>query len=88
MQPPLTSAQLRKNRDKLVALLEEGQLAQLEDPALERLPGRNSMDGGDDEAFAGEADPVITVGRITIHCTATSYDLKGLRLHLEESGHT
>ncbi|KAL4859376.1 Sporulation protein RMD1 [Chlorella vulgaris] len=82
------SAQLRKNRDKLVALLEEGQLAQLEDPALERLPGRNSMDGGDDEAFAGESDPPITVGRITIHCTATSYDLKGLRLHLEESGHT
>ncbi|EFN59183.1 hypothetical protein CHLNCDRAFT_138081 [Chlorella variabilis] len=83
---PLTSAQLRKNRDKLVALLEEGQLSALEVPTINHSP-RDSLLGEDELLSLGAEDPAV-IGRITIYCTANSYDLKGLREHLESSGHT
>ena len=73
--PALSSAQLRKNRDKLVALLEEGQLALLEagDGRRDSLEQRDSLPG-DEELLpvAVEEAPAVT-GRISIYCTATRW---------------
>jgi hypothetical protein len=69
-----------------VSLLEEGQLSQLQPDGGAPPSPPHSLLGEDELAPAGEQPP--TVGRITIHCTANSYDLVGLQAHLEESGHT
>lgn len=71
MQVPLTSAQLRKNRDKLVALLEEGQLSALEVPTINHSP-RDSLLGEDELLSLGAEDPAV-IGRITIYCTANRW---------------
>ncbi|KAL4421985.1 hypothetical protein ABPG77_011008 [Micractinium sp. CCAP 211/92] len=95
--PPqaLSSAQLRRNRDKLVSLLEEGQLSQLASGEVSTsvtAPGNLAGTPGEEELLAATVDePSPTsegvTGRITIYCTAASYDLKGLREHLEEGGY-
>lgn len=97
---PLSSAQLRRNRDKLVSLLEEGQLSQLASgeastsaTAGGHLAGAGAEGTpGDDELLppaVDEPSPVAegVTGRITIYCTAASYDLKGLREQLEAGGY-
>lgn len=141
LQQPLSSAQLRRNRDKLVALLEEGQYSVAEDPAAAGGPSPQASPGappglaGEEELLrvAVEEAPEYRTGRITIHCTAArywgvlgarvgrragrraaaalpagrlacrcsqqccscrpccapcSYDLKGLREHLEKGGYS
>lgn len=90
---PLSSAQLRRNRDKLVSLLEEGQLSQL--ASGEVLASTSATASGHlagvegDEELPDEPSPVAegVTGRITIYCTASSYDLKGLRENLEAGGY-
>lgn len=80
-QQPLSSAQLRRNRDKLVALLEEGQYALLEEvreagASLQPSPTGPPGLPGDDEllpAAVEEALPSYYTGRITIHCTAARW---------------
>ncbi|PRW58417.1 Sporulation RMD1 [Chlorella sorokiniana] len=94
-QQPLSSAQLRRNRDKLVALLEEGQYSLLDEAgsmgAPSPVPSPITTQGlpGDDELLPPQVEesPAYPIGRITIHCTADSYDIKGLRQHLEEGGY-
>ena len=46
-QVPLSSAQLRKNRDKLVALLEEGQLQWEAEEAAQQGPGGLLLERGE-----------------------------------------
>lgn len=94
-QQPLSSAQLRRNRDKLVALLEEGQYSLVEEAgsmgAPSPVPSPITTQGlpGDDELLPQQVEesPAYPIGRITIHCTAASYDIKGLREHLEQGGY-
>lgn len=96
-QPQLTSAQLRRNRDKLVALLEEGQLSLLEAAGSGPSPLTSPILPGGGEGLAGvdellpaaveEVPASYYTGPISIHATAASYDLKGLREHLEARGY-
>lgn len=103
--PPLSSAALRRNRDKLVDLLEEGQLAKLGranlggDGSQEGTPTGNGLAAtGSSPVGLDELLPAMSedqtaaaagssTGRITIYCTATSYDLKGLKEHLQAGGY-
>ena len=104
--PPLSSQAVRRNRDKLVALLEEGQLAALDSgEAALASPGPNpglsasspatgllaGTTAGEDELLpAEEAAAALggaATGRISIHCTAASYDLTALKEHLESGGY-
>ena len=79
--PPLSSAQLRKNRDKLVALLEEGQLALLEPGEGRRRDSleqrRDSLLGDEDLLAVDDEAPAVTTGRISIYCTATRCGRRG-----------
>ncbi|PSC76072.1 Sporulation RMD1 [Micractinium conductrix] len=105
--PPLSSQAVRRNRDKLVALLEEGQLAALDSgEAALASPGPNpglsasspatgllaGTTAGEDELLpAEEAAAALggaATGRISIHCTAASYDLTALKEHLESGGYS
>lgn len=81
-QAPLSSAQLRRNRDKLVALLEEGQYALLEDPAA--VPGAASPQAspvgvqglagaGDEDLLPVAVEETFYAGSITIQCTAARW---------------
>lgn len=87
---PLSSAQLRRNRDKLVSLLEEGQLSQLASgeastsaTAGGHLAGAGAEGTpGDDELLppaVDEPSPVAegVTGRITIYCTAARWGGQG-----------
>lgn len=77
----LSSAQLRRNRDKLVSLLEEGQLSQLASGEVSTsvtAPGNLAGTPGEEDYLATAADePSPTsegvTGRITIYCTAARW---------------
>ena len=80
LQQPLSSAQLRRNRDKLVALLEEGQYALLnggggDGPSPQPSPVTAPGLAGDDELLpaAVEEVPPAYTGRIAIHATAARW---------------
>lgn len=81
LQQPLSSAQLRRNRDKLVALLEEGQYSLLNGggegggPSPQPSPVTAPGLAGDDELLpaAVEETPPAYMGRIAIHATAARW---------------
>lgn len=85
LMQPLSSAQLRRNRDKLVSLLEEGQLSQL--ASGEVLASTSATASGHlagvegDEELPDEPSPVAegVTGRITIYCTASRWGEGGSR---------
>eukprot|EP00887_Chlorella_sp_A99_P005589 scaffold1.g5589.t1 len=64
-----------RNKDKLVSLLEEGRLGYEDYDELGPAPVEEV------------AEPLSTTGRISIWCTASGYDLKGLRRQLEGAGY-